>query len=219
MTTGNYNNSNKHLPKVKKSSERQSGTFSVSKVSEGAMIGVYPRQSTGKQLGISSTQIQHDYIGLTARYDWKQENLIIYEEDAVVSGRKRMDEREGFTRMLNDIINGVIQAVFVVDVDRLFRDRWGTEYSKFMEICEKYKVLVITPDMVYDFSIDWHVTMFRQRCQMAADYLKYQIEQRLNNGRDYLWRRGLYLGNALPVGLLIDQDKTSPTYRNFVPYA
>lgn len=210
------NKTNRYQPLQPK--EQNKDAFSNPKVPDGATIGVYPRQSTSKQLGNSSTQIQHDIIGLTQRYGWKKENLIIYDEDAVVSGRKRMDERKGFIRMLDDIINERIKAIFVVDVDRLFRDKWGTEYSKFMEICEKYGVLVITPDMIYDFSIDWHVSMFRQRCQMAADYLKYQIEKRLNEGKRYLWRRGVYLGNALPIGYLIDQDPKSKNYRNFTPY-
>ncbi|GHO55477.1 recombinase family protein [Ktedonobacter robiniae] len=198
--------------------KEETNNYSAPKVPQSAMIGVYPRQSTGKQLGNTSTQIQHDIVGLTTRYGWKEENLVLYDEDAVVSGKKRMDERKGFTRMLNDIITERIKAIFVVDVDRLFRDKWGTEYSKFMEICDKYNVLVITPDMVYDFSIDWHVDMFRERCKSAAAYLKYQIERRLNGGKRYLWQRGVYLGNSIPVGYLIDQDKRSKDYRKFVPY-
>src|SRR5712691_8192084 len=132
---------------------------------------IYPRISTPGQRGNVSSELQLKEDGelwnLALRLGWKQQQVRHTKDDMEVSGQLKMEERLAFKLMLQWIINGEVRAVIAVQVDRLFRDKWGTEYSKFMEICEKYGVLVITPDMVYDFSESFCVKMFRDRCIQA----------------------------------------------------
>jgi len=54
-----------------------------------------------------------------------------------------MEERPAFSDMIMRIAEGKIKAIIAANVSRLFRDRWGKEYSRFMEICYTYGVKVV----------------------------------------------------------------------------
>jgi len=187
-------------------------------------VAIYPRQSTIKQVGNVATEMQTDDLIIFAqRYGWAKEKIIIYREDLGVSGSLRMDERQGFSKMLRDITSGRAKAVIAFQVDRLFRDEWGIEYGKFMEICYKYGVIVVTPEFVYDFSVDWHVDRFRRKCEEAYSYLRNQIKGRLLAARDRVSEQGLYTCGGIPTGYIIDRRPKSdgmpnPTYRQYIPY-
>ena len=115
---------------------------------------IYPRVSTPGQGTNVSAEMQLKEDGelwnLALRCGWKVNQVRHPKEDMELSGRLRMEDRPAFKQMLQWIVKGEVRAVIAVNVDRLFRDKWGTEYSKFMEICEKYHVIVVTPEMVYD---------------------------------------------------------------------
>ena len=187
-------------------------------------VSIYPRQSTMKQVGNVATDMQtDDLITFAMKYGWAKDNIIMYVEDLGVSGKLRMDEREGFSKMLHDITSGKVKAVIAFQVDRLFRDEWGIEYGKFMEICFKYGVIVVTPEFVYDFSVDWHVDRFRRKCEEAYSYLRNQIKGRLLAARDRVAQQGLYTCGGIPTGYIIDRHPKvngmpNPTYRKYIPY-
>lgn len=187
-------------------------------------VSIYPRQSTTKQVGNIATEMQtDDLIAFAQKYGWKQEMIILYYEDLGVSGQLRMDEREGFTKMLRDITSGKVKAVIAFQVDRLFRDEWGVEYGKFMEICYTYGVIVITPEFIYDFSVDWHVDRFRRKCEEAYSFLRNQVKGRLIAARDRLARQGVYVVGSLPTGYIVDRRPTldgapNPQFRKFMIY-
>src|SRR6266496_3734542 len=102
---------------------------------------IYPRISTPGQRGNVSSELQLKEDGelwnLALRCGWKQHQVRHPKEDMELSGTLRMEDRPAFKQMLQWIINGEVRAVIAVNVDRLFRDKWGTEYSKFMEMNEK----------------------------------------------------------------------------------
>ncbi|MFL5588665.1 MAG: recombinase family protein [Ktedonobacteraceae bacterium] len=187
-------------------------------------VAIYPRQSTMKQVGNVATEMQtDDLITFAQRYGWKKEQIIMYLEDLGVSGRLRMDEREGFTKLLRDITTGKAKAVIAFQVDRLFRDEWGVEYGKFMEICYTYGVIVVTPEFIYDFSVDWHVDRFRRKCEEAYSYLRQQIKGRLIAARDRLARQGFYTCGGIPTGYIVDRrlkidGLPNPYYRKYILY-
>ncbi len=183
---------------------------------------IYPRISTPGQRGNVSSELQLKEDGelwnLALRCGWKQHQVRHPKEDMELSGTLRMEDRPAFKQMLQWIINGEVRAVIAVNVDRLFRDKWGTEYSKFMEICEKYHVIVITPDMVYDFSDDWCVRSFRDKCIQAWEYLSYQVYKRMLGAKDYLGETGRWAGGNLPPGYIVDRNKHSSTFRRYIRY-
>jgi hypothetical protein len=183
---------------------------------------LYPRISTPGQRGNVSSELQLAEDGelwnIALRLGWKERQIRHPKDDMELSGTLRMEDRPAFKLMLQWIISGQVRAVIAVQVDRLFRDKWGTEYSKFMEICEKYGVLVITPDMVYDFSDPYCIKLFRDRCIQAWEYLEYQIHKRMLGAKDFLGETGRWAGGNLPPGYIVDRNKKSPTFRKYIRY-
>lgn len=183
---------------------------------------IYPRISTTSQRDNVSSELQLKEDGelwnMALRLGWKQQQVRHPKDDMELSGTLRMEDRPAFRLMLHWIITGEVRAVLAVNVDRLFRDKWGTEYSKFMEICEKYGVLVITPDMVYDFSDPYCIKTFRDRCVQAWEYLEYQVYKRMLGAKDYLGETGRWAGGNLPPGYIVDRNKKSPTFRRYIRY-
>jgi DNA invertase Pin-like site-specific DNA recombinase len=166
---------------------------------------VYPRVSTVKQVDNVSAEMQKDK-SLAIQSGWEdiENNILIDTSDLGLSGQLRMDQRPAFVTMLRRIEGGIIKAVVASQVDRLFRDRWGVEYSKFMKICYEYGVVVVTPDFVYDFSVDWHVERFRRRCEEAWSYIQRQIYERALPAQDNVGLSGRWTGGYLPMGLYVD---------------
>ncbi|GHO64564.1 hypothetical protein KSC_034560 [Ktedonobacter sp. SOSP1-52] len=184
-----------------------------------AAVGVYPRQSGASQHGNVSTAIQSECVEIAKKLGWTDEHIVVYKEDIVVSGRKKMYERLGFSRMIDDITNGRVKAVLAVDVDRFFRDEWGSQYTTFMELCYEHDVIVITPDFISNFKREDHREIFVFNCRRTAMYLKFQVRSRLQYPRKYLQQRGYYAGlGSPPVGYDVDKKPDSPTYRKFIPY-
>lgn len=184
---------------------------------------MYPRVSTPGQKGNVSAELQlkedGDLWNLALRCGWKLEQIRFPKDDMALSGQLRMEDRPAFKQMLYWIITGEVKAVISVQVDRLFRDKWGTEYSKFMEICEKHGVIVVTPDMVYDFRDAYCIKVFRDRCIQAWEYLEYQVYKRMLGAKDYLGETGRWAGGNLPPGYIVDRNSKSDTYRKYLRYA
>ncbi len=158
------------------------------------------------------------------------ERIIMDTDDLGLSGQLKMEERPAFVKMLRRIEDGMVKVVIAAQVDRLFRDRWGAEYSKFMEICFTYGVKVVTPnpwrtgiDFVYDFSIPWHVDKFRRKCEEAWSYLENHVYGRMLAAQEELWQSGYWSGGNLPIGYIVDRrekidGKKNPDYRKYIPY-
>src|SRR5713226_9302639 len=127
-------------------------------------VVMYPRVSTPKQQGNVSAEMQLDEDGklmqIALQCGWKPHQIRCPKDDMALSGRLKMEERPAFRLMLSYIRSGEVKAVIAVEVDRLFRDKFGAEYGKFMEICEQYGVLIICPDMVYDFRDAYSIRLY-----------------------------------------------------------
>lgn len=99
-----------------------------------AYIQIYPRVSTPEQKKNVSAEMQVDK-GFALACGWLEELILLDDRDLGVSGQLRMEDRLAFNGMNRNIANGKVKVVLVGQVDRLFRDRWGAEYAKFIEIC------------------------------------------------------------------------------------
>src|SRR5258708_26409193 len=184
---------------------------------------LYPRVSRPGQLGNVSDEMQQHENGelwaLGLRCGWKKHQIVVLDDDMAMSGTLKMEERPAFRKMLNLIIAGRVRAVLAVDPDRLFRDKWGQEYGKFMEICEKYKVLVVTPGHIYDFSNSSDIRLFRDACIRAWEYMEFQVYGKLLGAREFLGKTGRYHGHFVPIGFRVIRDKTDPKHRRYTPVA
>ena len=184
---------------------------------------VYPRVSTPEQMENVSAEMQKDK-SFAISCGWQDYQIIVDDQDLGVSGQLRMEDRIALNAMLRRIANGEIKAVVVYNVDRLFRNRWGDESGKFIEICHTYGVLVVTPDFVYDFRISWHIDRFKHRCEEAWNYLEYHIYGRMLAARDERAYAGFWSGGSLPAGYILDlkeklpNGKPNPKFFHYIPY-
>ena len=189
---------------------------------------IYPRVSSPEQKKNVSAEMQQDN-GFALMCGWTEDLIIMDTEDLGLSGQLRMEDRPAFVKMLRNIATGQVKVVIAAQVDRLFRDRWGQEYSKFMEICFTYGVKVVTPnpyrtaiEFVYDFSIPWHVDKFRRKCEEAWNYIENHIGRMLA-AREELALAGYWACGNLPIGYIVDRRAKidgvkNPLYRKYIVY-
>ncbi len=173
-----------------------------------ANVGVYARQSTQMQVryATNSTEMQtDDLVNFARRLGWDDDKIIVFTQDLGVSGRLRIDEREGLRTLVSHIEEGTIKAVIVFLEDRLFRDETQIQVNTFISICRQHGVLVITPAMTYNFNNRFHVKEFRWKCEAAADYITDYVMARLVGAKQKVSERGEYDGRALPAGYILDR--------------
>ncbi len=190
---------------------------------------IYPRVSTPEQLKNVSAEMQQDKT-FVVKYGWPDNLIIMNTSDLGLSGQLRMEDRPAFNSMLRLITEGTVKTVVAARVDRLFRDRWGKEYSKFMEICYTYGVKVVTLtvnrkniDYVYDFSKSGDVDQFRRECEAAWKYIEKHIYM-MAESKAEIARKGLWFGANMPTGYIPDRreelenGEENPDYRKISPY-
>jgi len=195
-----------------------------------AKVGVYARQSSLMQVKNykESTEMQTtDLIAFAHRLGWTDELIILFNEDLGVSGKLRIDQREGLRSLVDLIQQDTLKAVIVFLEDRLFRDETAIQVNVFIELCKEHGVLVLTPHMTYDFSNVYHVKQFRWKCEAAADFLREYVAQRLHGAKARVSERGDYDGRGISVGFIVDRrerivvdgkDVRNPQYMKFMVY-
>jgi hypothetical protein len=192
-------------------------------------VAVYYRQSTAAQIGNVSTSIQTiDMVEEMKRRGWSDDNIILLDMDAGVSGTKRIDERAGMTKLYELITDGIIGAVACQDEDRLFRDVTQIEVNKFIEACRVANVQVITPYYTYEFAHQQRGTAdirnFRFKCDMGAEYINSYVRGRLGAARQRIAQEGKWTGSKMAVGYMADLRKIlpdgspNPNHRKFIPF-
>jgi DNA invertase Pin-like site-specific DNA recombinase len=178
-------------------------------------IAVYYRQSSEAQVGNISTTLQTvDMVEHLEKLGWLRERIIMVDLDRGISGTKGIKERPGMSTIFDLIEHGEIGAVASQDVDRFFREMAQIETNIFIEACRQHNVLVLTPTFVYDFAHPtqgrFHIQMFREQVQRAADYLEFHIRGRLVKARNYRTERGYYTGRKMAAGFMVDRRETLP---------
>ena len=191
-------------------------------------VQLYPRVSTKEQMVNVSAEMQQDK-SFAIDYGWLDEQIIMDPADLGKSGQLRMDQRPAFLGMLGRIRTSIVKTVIAAQVDRFFREKWGVEYGKFMQICCEYHVKVVTLthdrrdiDFIYDFSISWHIDQFRRECEQAYQDLGRQVG-RMHGARNELQRSGIWACGSIAVGYVPDQrekidGKDNPDYHRYIPY-
>lgn len=104
------------------------------------------------QVGNISTDMQQiDLPRYVTTLGWQTSSIILIDEDEGVSGAKRIDEREGMSRLFDLIITGKIGAMAVQAEDRLFRDETQIQVYVFIDACVKNDVRLLTPFIGFFF--------------------------------------------------------------------
>ena len=194
-----------------------------------AYVQPYPRVSTPEQKKNMSAEMQQDKK-FALLCGWKEHLIIMDTRDLGISGRLRMEDRLAFSDMITRIAEGKVKTIIAANVSRLFRDRWGKEYSRFMEICFTYGVKVVIAnktrtgiEYIYDFSKSADVELFRRKCEEAWNYIENQIGM-MHAFKDEVGYSGRWAGWALPTGFMVDlreyiNGEANPNYKKYIPYA
>ncbi|HYT44736.1 MAG TPA: recombinase family protein, partial [Methylomirabilota bacterium] len=144
-----------------------------------AMWGIYARQSTLGQLlnHTESTEMQTDDLAAwlvdkgVQDGQWK-----LFDADLGVSGTLPIEQRTGLQELVEYIKSGLIKAVLVYQISRLFRDDTGVEYNTFAKICKEHGCVLVTADgMVFNFNNRMHLKMFRFLAEYAAEFIPQQL--------------------------------------------
>ncbi len=154
----------------------------------GKPVSVYYRQSSEGQIGNISTTLQTvDMVEHLIAQGWQREQIHMIDMDAGISGQKKISERPGMSLLYRQIENGEIGLVAAQDVDRFFRDLTQIETNIFIDACRRNNVQVLTPSFVYDFAHPtqgrYHMQMFRDQAQRAADFIEYHVRGRSPSSR------------------------------------
>ena len=216
------------MPKYRKSEQEKIDPYKAQPLPLGRPVAVYYRQSSEGQIGNISTTLQTvDMVEHLMHQGWQREQIIMIDMDAGISGTKKIDERPGMAYLYRLIENGEIGLVAAQDVDRFFRDLTQIQTNIFIDACRRNNVQVLTPTFVYDFAHPsqgrYHMQMFRDQAQRAADYLEYHIKGRLMKSQEYLANQGLWVGTMIALGYMVDKrsrlpnGERNPDHRKYVP--
>ncbi len=184
-------------------------------------VGVYPRQSTKKQLknNLQSFEKQtQDSKKYLMRRGWTEGLIRVYDQDMGRSGTLGIEDREGLNQMIADIRAGRIRTVYAAEVDRLFRDEDRIDSNVFIKICKEADCLVLTDRAIYNLRIPRHTDYFRDEIERAWKYFESQILIRAHQHLDRARSKGLYDGGPVLIGYIIDKNPQSPTYKKYIPY-
>jgi DNA invertase Pin-like site-specific DNA recombinase len=218
------------MPRYKRPEPAPQDPYKIQPLPINSPVSVYYRQSSEAQIGNISTTLQTvNMVEHLERLGWPREHIIMIDMDAGISGMKRIDERPGMRQIMDMIERQFVRAVAAQDVDRFFRDVTQIETNKFIDACRRNNVLVLTPTFVYDFSHPtqgrYHMQMFRESAQRAADFIEYQIRGRLVRSRHFLAENGQWSGRRIIHGYMVDDRKylpdgsKNPDYRKYTPFA
>ncbi|MEQ8671760.1 MAG: recombinase family protein [Aggregatilineales bacterium] len=181
----------------------------------GKPVSVYYRQSSEGQIGNISTTLQTvDMVEHLMAQGWQREQINMIDMDGGISGQKKISERPGMSLLYRQIENGEIGLVAAQDVDRFFRDLTQIETNIFIDACKRNNVQVLTPSFVYDFAHPtqgrYHMQMFRDHAQRAADFIEYHVRGRLVKSRHWRKERGMWAGRKITPGFMVDMREKLP---------
>lgn len=136
----------------------------------------------------------------------------IYKE--VVSG-ETINERPMMLHLLNEVENGNVDAVVVVEPQRLSRGSFG-DIDRIVNTFKYTHTKIITPTKTYDLNNKFDRKYFEQELLRGNDYLEY-VKEILVRGRRQSVEEGLYIGSIPPYGY--DKKKLAKKGFTLVPNA
>lgn len=168
-------------------------------------VGVYPRQSTKKQLRNNRQSFEkqtQDSVKYLVRRGWDESLIRVYDQDMGMSGTLGIEDREGLNQTIADIRAGRIRTIYAAEVDRLFRDEDRIDSNVFIKICKEADCFVLTDRAIYNLRIPRHTDYFRDEIERAWKYFESQILIRAHQHLDRARSKGLkdYLRNRTLLG-------------------
>lgn len=125
-----------------------------------------------------------------------------------VGSGESLKDRPEITRLLKDIEDPEVQAILVVDVQRLSRGDLE-DAGRLIRLLRYTNTYVITPMKIYDLRDEYDRDAFERELKRGNEYLEYfkKIQAR---GRLASVKEGNYIGSVAPYGFertTIEEDK------------
>jgi hypothetical protein len=172
-------------------------------------LAIYVRQSQMAQAvdHRASRELQSkDFIEHATKLGWRRELIEVY-DDTGLTAVLGINDRERLLDMYEDIKRGSIKTVMIYMIDRLFRDEFLTEATRFGETCAKMGVMLITYyGQIYDLQDDIDYGNFIMECRWAYHSYKNGILRRMNDLRAFVGKRGEYDGRPLAWGFMLNPE-------------
>lgn len=172
---------------------------------------IYHRLSSHEQVKKSIwSQEAQDNLAEPARKDGYPDSLIYVEQrDLGISGTKGREDRPGLAYLIQQVEAGLVEAVYVVHISRLHRDQTLINALSLGELLKEHGVIVVTPQMRLNLRDKMHMRMYRMEVERAADELEL-MAGRLLGARDLKARAGVYAGERIPPGYVVDEREKLP---------
>jgi site-specific DNA recombinase len=123
--------------------------------------------------------------------------------EEVVSG-EYISERPEMQRLLESVEEGLVQAVWVMDLDRLGRGDMADQ-GAILRAFKDSHTLILTPDKVYDLQDEMDEEWTEFKTFFARRELK-MITKRMQRGRVASVQEGKYIGTTPPFGYDVTRE-------------
>ena len=170
----------------------------------------YGRKSRFDDPLLSVDQVLEKHNKILDEYAEKHLGGPIPEENTYmeVGSGESLKDRPEITRLLKDIEDPEVQAILVVDVQRLSRGDLE-DAGRLIRLLRYTNTYVITPMKIYDLRDDYDRDAFERELKRGNEYLEYfkKIQAR---GRLASVKEGNYIGSVAPYGFdrtTIEEDK------------
>ncbi len=128
---------------------------------------IYIRRAT-----VSQTRMGNDLRELTTQilitfaheHGFTDEQLVIF-NDTGLPASAPLEKREGLQGLIRAIEHDEVKAVLIGSEYSLYRDAQLADILFFILLCQRHHVVVITPDMLYDFTNPVHAKLFQFRLE------------------------------------------------------
>jgi len=166
-------------------------------------VMVYVRQSTTTQMfdHQESTRRQYALADRAVSLGWSRELIEVVDEDQGHSGAST-EGRTGFARLVRAVAQGVVGAVFALEVSRLARS--SDDWRRLLALCAVAKVLVIDEQTLYDPGLPDDRLLLDLKGTMSEAELAW-LGLRLTGARIAKARRGALRLHA-PTGYVWTED-------------
>ena len=111
---------------------------------------IYTRAATAEKQLQKSTAQTADLLLFAQQLGFSDDHIIVFDQDNGKPANAAITGREGRKALVTAIEQGVIKAVFVSHLYRLFRDATGIQASIFLHLGEEQSVCIVTPETTYD---------------------------------------------------------------------
>jgi len=161
---------------------------------------VYVRQSTTEQVerNLESQRSQYELADLARSYGFR--DVVVVDEDLGRSGSGTV-ARPGFERLMAQVCQGNVGAVFSIEASRLARN--GRDWHRLLELCGLMGTFVVDADGIYDpgqpndrlllglkgTMSEFELTLIRRRMLEGTLAKVKRGELRLSVPIGYIWQR------------------------------